>query len=270
VATALVFKKLQQRVGGRLRFFVSGAAPLAPEIAEFFWSAGITILEGYGLTETSPVIAVNPYKGIRFGTVGQTIPEVEVKIAKDGEILTRGPNVMTGYYKNEVATREALEEDGWFHTGDVGVLSSDGYLTITDRKKDIIVTAGGKNIAPQPIENRFKANAYIAEVVLVGNQRRFASALVVPDFERLGLWAESQGISLEDMQALVEHPKVVELLQSQVDEINADLAQFEKVKKVRLLAKEFTIDDGELTPTLKVKRNVIETRYKKLIDQMYS
>ncbi len=271
VATALVFKKLQQRVGGRMRFFISGAAPLAPEIAEFFWAAGITILEGYGLTETSPVITVTPYKGIRFGSVGQTISDVEVEIAKDGEILARGPNIMKGYYKNEAATREAIEEEnGWFHTGDVGVLSSDGYLTITDRKKDIIVTAGGKNIAPQPIETRFKANAYIAEVVMVGNQRRFASALVVPDFERLGQWAETQGISIENLEALVDHPKVVELIQSQVDEINADLAQFEKVKKIRLLAREFTIDGGELTPTLKVKRNVIETRYKKLIDQIYS
>ncbi len=270
IATSLVFKKLQNRVGGRMRFFVSGAAPLAPEIAEFFWAAGITILEGYGLTETSPVITVNPHRKIKFGTVGSPISGVEVKIAEDGEILTRGPNVMKGYYKNEPATYEALEEDGWFHTGDVGVLSSDGYLTITDRKKDIIVTAGGKNIAPQPIENRFKANPYISEVVLVGNQRRFPSALVVPDFDRLGQWAESQGIFCENNESLIEHPRIVEFVQSQVDEMSTDLAQFEKVKKVRLLAKEFTIDGGELTPTLKIKRNVIENRHKKLIDQIYS
>ena len=207
----------------------------------------------------------------RVGRKPVEIPTgVEVKIAEDGEILTRGPNVMKGYYKNEAATREAIEEDGWFHTGDVGVLSSDGYLTITDRKKDIIVTAGGKNIAPQPIENRFKANPYIAEVVLVGNQRRFPSALVVPDFDRLGQWAESQGISRESNEVLIGHPRIVEFIQSQVDDMSADLAQFEKVKKVRLLAREFTIDGGELTPTLKIKRNIIESRYKKLIDQIYS
>jgi long-chain acyl-CoA synthetase len=269
IATALAFKKLQERVGGRLRFFVSGAAPLARQIAEFFYSAGITILEGYGLTETSPVIAVNRLEKIKFGTVGPPIPDVEVKIAEDGEILARGPNVMKGYWRKEAATTEAIDEDGWFHTGDVGLLDSDNCVVITDRKKDLIVTAGGKNIAPQPIENRLKSNAYIAEVVLVGNRRRFASALVVPDFEKLCEWAEAESISTESKEDLVRHEKVVEFMQKQTEEVSADLAQFEKIKKITLLAAEFTIDGGELTPTLKVKRNVIEKRYRDLIDKMY-
>jgi long-chain acyl-CoA synthetase len=270
LATALVFKKLQNRVGGRIRFFVSGAAPLAPEIAEFFYAAGIMILEGYGLTETSPVICVNRYDKIKFGTVGPTIPGVEVKIAEDGEILARGPNIMKGYYKNEAATGEAFDPDGWFHTGDVGVLDSDGYLSITDRKKDLIVTAGGKNIAPQPIENRIKTNAYIAEIVLVGNRRKFPSALVVPDFEKLGQWAESQDVATRDREELVNDPKVLDFMQQQIDEMTSGLAQFEKIKQIRLLAAEFTVDGGELTPTLKVKRRVIESRYKDIIDKMYT
>jgi long-chain acyl-CoA synthetase len=270
LATALVFKKLQNRVGGRMRFFVSGAAPLAPEIADFFYSAGITIVEGYGLTETSPVTNVNPYKRLKFGTVGPTIPGVEVKIAEDGEILVRGPNVMKGYYKNEAATKEALDADGWFLTGDVGVVDSDGYLAITDRKKDLIVTAGGKNIAPQSIENRIKTNAYIAEIVLVGNRRKFLSALIVPDFERLEKWADSQDIDTRDREGFIQHEKVMDFMQQQVDEMTSDLAQFEKIKKIRLLAEEFTIDGGELTPTLKVKRRVIESRYKDVIDKLYT
>jgi long-chain acyl-CoA synthetase len=253
-----------------MRFFISGAAPLAPEIAEFFFAAGITILEGYGLTETSPVIAVNRLDRIKFGTVGPPIPGVEVKIAEDGEVLVRGPNVMAGYYKNEAATKEAIDADGWFHTGDVGALDSDGRLAITDRKKDLIVTAGGKNIAPQPIENQIKANPYIGEIVLVGNRRRFPSALIVPDFEKLGEWANSQNISTRDREELVMNPKIIDFMQRQVDEKTSELAQFEKIKKVQLLATEFTIDGGELTPTLKVKRNVIESRYKDIIDKMYT
>jgi long-chain acyl-CoA synthetase len=268
-ASALAFKKLQERVGGRLRFFVSGAAPLARPIAEFFYAAGITILEGYGLTETSPVIAVNRLERIKFGTVGPPIPGVEVKIAGDGEILARGPNVMKGYWRRQAATKEAIDEDGWFHTGDVGLLDSDGCVVITDRKKDLIVTAGGKNIAPQPIENRLKSNAYIAEVVLVGNRRRFASALIVPDFEKLGEWARAEKISTENREDLIRHDKTLALMQKQIDDVSNELAQFEKIKKITLLAAEFTIDGGELTPTLKVKRNVIEKRYRDLIDKMY-
>lgn len=270
LATLLVFKKIHRRVGGRLRFFISGGAPLSPEIAEFFWAAGLTILEGYGLTETSPVIAVNRPERIKFGTVGPPIPGVEVRIADDGEVLVRGPNVMKGYYKNEAATREAIDPDGWFHTGDVGVLDDQGFLAITDRKKDLIVTAGGKKLAPQPIENRLKSNPYIQEIVLVGNRRRFPSALIVPDFDKLTEWADSQGIPTSNRSELVRDSRVVEHYERQIAAMTADLAQFEKIKKVALLDKEFTLQGGELTPTLKVKRNLIENRYKELIDRMYA
>ena len=269
LATALAFKKLQQRVGGRLRFFISGGAPLPREIAEFFWAAGITILEGYGLSETSPVIAVNYPGRIRFGTVGPIAPGVEVKIASDEEILARGPNIMKGYYKNEAATREAIDTEGWFHTGDVGFVDADGFLNITDRKKDLIVTAGGKKIAPQPIENRLKTNPYIAEIVIIGNRRRFVAALIVPDFEKLEEWSRSHGIASSNPQDAVRDQKIVDFMQAQVDGMTSNLAKFEKIKKVQLLSKAFTLEGGELTPTLKVKRNVIEKRYKDLIDQLY-
>ncbi len=270
IATALAFKKLQQRVGGRLRFFISGGAPLSKEIAEFFWAAGITILEGYGLSETSPVIAVNRPGAIRFGTVGPIAPGVEVKIAEDQEILARGPNIMKGYYKNEAATREAIDPDGWFHTGDVGHLDADGFLVITDRKKDLIVTAGGKKIAPQPIENLLKTNPYVEEIVLIGNARRFTAALVVPDFEHLHKWTLEQGIKSFNKQELVRNQNLIDFIQKQIDEMSSHLAQFERIKKVCLLPKAFTLESGELTPTLKVKRKVVESRYKSQIDQLYS
>jgi long-chain acyl-CoA synthetase len=252
-----------------MRFFISGGAPLARDIAEFFWAAGITILEGYGLTETSPVIGVNRPERIKFGTIGPLIPGVEVKIADDGEVLTRGPHVMKGYYRDEAATREAIDEEGWFRTGDVGFVDSEGYLAITDRKKDLIVTAGGKNIAPQPIENRLKANPFIAEAVVVGNRRSFPAALVVPDFAKLAEWAGSEGVDLGDEEATVNNPQVVALMENQIEEATKDMASFEKVKKIRLIPREFTIEKGELTPTLKVKRSVVEERFKDLIDQMY-
>ncbi len=270
IATALAFKKLQHRVGGRLRFFISGGAPLSKEIAEFFWAAGITILEGYGLSETSPVIAVNHPGAIRFGTVGQVAPGVEVKIAEDQEILARGPNIMKGYYKNETATREAIDPDGWFHTGDVGHLDADGFLVITDRKKDLIVTAGGKKIAPQPIESLLKTNPYVAEIVVIGNARRFPAALVVPDFDQLHKWTREHGIKSFNKQELVRNQGLIDFIQTQIDEMTSHLAKFERIKKVCLLPKAFTLEGGELTPTLKVKRKVVEGRYKDLIDQLYA
>jgi long-chain acyl-CoA synthetase len=269
VATALVFKKLHHRLGGSLRYFISGSAPLSKEIADFFWAAGIVILEGYGLTETSPVVSVNPPGKIKFGTVGPPIPGVEVEIAKDGEILVRGENVMKGYWGNEAATREVIDARGFFHTGDIGVLDADGYLTITDRKKDIIVTSGGKNIAPQAIEGRLKTNAYITEVVVVGNRRSFASALVVPNFEKVALWCRQRSIPAESREQMAAHPEVLALIMEQVEGVNAEFAQYERVKKVALVAQEFTIERGELTPTLKAKRSVIESRYKHLIDELY-
>ena len=270
IATALAFKKLQQRVGGRLRFFISGGAPLSKEIAEFFWAAGITILEGYGLSETSPVIAVNRPGAIQFGTVGPIIPGVEIKIAEDQEILARGPNIMKGYYKNEAATREAIDPDGWFHTGDVGHLDAGGFLFITDRKKDLIITAGGKKIAPQPIENLLKTNPYVEEIVLIGNARRFTAALVVPDFEHLHKWTLEQGVKSFNKQELVNNQKLIDFIQNQIDKMSSHLAQFERIKKICLVPKAFTLESGELTPTLKVKRKVVESRYKSQIDQLYS
>ena len=269
IATALVFKKLRQRLGGRLRFFVSGAAALAKEIAEFFWAAGIPIVEGYGLTETSPVICVNRIDRLRFGTVGPPIPGVEVQIAEDGEIMARGANVMKGYYKKEAETRAVIDDRGYFHTGDVGKLDSEGRLQITDRKKDLIVTAGGKNIAPQPIEGLLKTNAYITEIVVVGNKRRFAAALVVPDFEKLTAWCRENSIPAESPETIVENPRVVEFILQQVESMSGDFASYERIKKVKILAREFSLEQGEITPTMKVKRNVIESRYKHLIDEMY-
>ena len=269
IADALVFSKLRARVGGRLRYFVSGGAPLAPEINSFFYAAGLLILEGYGLTETSPVIAVNTPEHNRIGTVGRPIGGVEVRIAADGEILSRGPHIMKGYYNKPDATREAIDADGWFHTGDIGVLE-DGYLRITDRKKDIIVTAGGKNIAPQPIENQVKTNKFVLQAVMIGDRRKFPILLVVPNFEQLAAWAATKGLHFTDHAQMIQHPAVKEKMAQEVLGNLHGLAHFEQPKKVGLLPSDFTIDGGELTPTLKVKRRVVDKRYKALIDALYS
>jgi long-chain acyl-CoA synthetase len=268
LAERLVFAKIKRRVGGRLKLFVSGGAPLSREINEFFGAAGLLILEGYGLTETSPVITVNRLRDFRPGTVGRPLDGVEVKIAPDGEILTRGPHVMQGYFNKPEATAEAIDRDGWFHTGDIGLLE-DGFLTITDRKKDIIVTSGGKNIAPQPIESALKRSPLIAEVVMIGNKRNFASALVVPSFANLEKWAREQGIAFASREALVADPRVVDLYDRTVNELTRDYAQYERIKKITLLPREFSIETGELTPKLSVKRRVVEQKYKDMIDRMY-
>jgi len=269
LADRLVFSKIKARTGGRLQIFISGGAPLAREIAEFFGAAGMLICEGYGLSETSPVITCNYPGRVKPGTVGLPLEHVEVRIAEDGEILTRGPHVMKGYFKKPEATAEAIEKDGWFHTGDIGRVDEDGCLVITDRKKDIIVTSGGKNIAPQPIENRLKANKFFAEVVMIGNKRNFAAALVVPAFEALEAWVKQRGMTVGGREELVRRPEVLAHYQGLVNEMTADLAQFEKIKKIALVAREFTQESGELTPTLKVKRRVVEERYKPMIDAMY-
>ena len=269
IADKLVFSKLRQRVGGRLRYFVSGGAPLAPEINSFFYAAGLLILEGYGLTETSPVIAVNTPVANRIGSVGRPIAGIEVRIADDGEILTRGPHVMKGYYNKPDATREAIDPQGWFHTGDIGVLE-DGFLRITDRKKDIIVTAGGKNIAPQPIENQVKTNKYVLQAVMIGDKRKFPVMLVVPNFEQLEKWAAIKGLHVADHTAMVEHPMVKAKMEKEVLGKLSGLAHFEQPKKLGLLKDDFTIDNGELTPTLKVKRRVVDKRYKDLVDALYA
>jgi len=268
-ADRLVLRKLRDRVGGRLRFFISGAAPLAREIAEFFHGAGIPILEGYGLTETSPVITVNTFAHLRFGTVGHALPGVEVRIAPDGEILARGENVMVGYFKKPEQTAEAII-DGWFHTGDIGHLDADGYLLITDRKKDLIATAGGKKVAPQPIEGQLKQSPFVSEAVLVGNRRPFISLLIVPNFARLEEWAANAGLAAADRAALVASPEAHALYQGVVDGINTHLSQFERIKSFVVLERELSLAEGDLTPTLKVRRRIVEEKYRSRIDAMYN
>jgi long-chain acyl-CoA synthetase len=269
VARALVFSKVVKKTGGRVRFFVSGGAPLSRDIAEFFYAMGLIILEGYGLTETAPVISANTFEAIRFGTVGHTIPGVEVRIAADGEILARGPNVMKGYYKKEAETREVFEGD-WFKTGDIGHVDEDGFLVITDRKKDLIVTSGGKNIAPQPIENLLKTIPCITMAVVVGDRQRFAAALIVPNFEKLEDYARTAGIAFQDRAGLVRIPAVVDFVKSEIDKATPGLAPYERIKKIALLDREFEIEKDEITPSLKVKRNIIESRYKALIETLYA
>lgn len=268
IANKLVFSKIVAKTGGRIRFFVSGGAPLSRDIAEFFYAIGLIILEGYGLTETSPVLAVNTLERPKFGTVGPPIPGVEIKIAPDGEILARGPNIMKGYYKKENETREVFEE-GWFRTGDIGHFDEDGYLVITDRKKDLIITSGGKNVAPQPIENILKTNPYISSVVVIGDRRKFISALIVPNFEKIQDFARSQGIIYSELKDLVANNRILDLIKSEIDKSTTNLASYEKIKKIALLDHDFEIAKGEITPTLKVRRASIEQKYRDLIEEMY-
>ncbi|MGZ7033567.1 MAG: AMP-dependent synthetase/ligase, partial [Thermoanaerobaculia bacterium] len=268
LAQKLVFSKIRERTGGRLRYFVSGGAPLAPEINKFFYAAGLTILEGYGLTETSPVIAVNTPTDFRIGTVGRPVEGVEVMIAADGEILSRGAGVMKGYYNNPSATAEAIDSDGWFHTGDIGELR-DGFLAITDRKKDIIVTAGGKNIAPQPIENLVKTNKYVSQAVMIGDKRKFPSMLIVPNFEQLEAWAKKRNLIWTDRSQLLKMPTIQAKMEKEVNSKITSLAHYETPKKIGLLEHDFSLEKGEMTPTQKVKRRVVDKNYKELIDSLY-
>jgi long-chain acyl-CoA synthetase len=270
VASGLVFSKIQNRLGGRFEFAFSGGAPLGQELAEFFWSVGIRIYEGYGLTETSPVISANHPGAVKLGTVGRVLPGVEVKIAEDGEILARGPNIMQGYFNKEEATREVLTDDGWFHTGDIGELDDEGFLRITDRKKELIVNAYGKNVAPAPIEGGLKASRYINQAVVLGDRRKFLSALIVPDFETLGPWAREQGLDPSDRQALMESDALRELIQGEVEAVNAKGAKYEQIRQWTLLEDEFTLEGGELTPTQKIKRRVIHEKYADQIDRLYA
>jgi long-chain acyl-CoA synthetase len=269
IADRLVFSKLQARTGGRIRFFVSGAAPLSADIAKFFYSAGLPVIEGYGLTESSPVLTLNPLDRIKLGTVGRAIPGVELKIASDGEILARGPNIMQGYYKLPEATKEMLDADGWLHTGDIGELDSDGYLKITDRKKELLKTAGGKYIAPQPIEGMIKRNKFVANAVLYGDRRKYPIVLVVPNFDNLERWAKERNLSYHSTAELIQLADVQAKVEREVMSMLKELAKFETPKKVVLLENDFTIESGELTPTLKVKRRVVEKRYKDQIDAAY-
>ncbi|MDX1674988.1 MAG: long-chain fatty acid--CoA ligase [Longimicrobiales bacterium] len=269
IADRLVFKKIRGRIGGRLRFFISGGAPLAHHVAKFFYGAGVLILEGYGLTETSPVTNVNTEEEMRLGTVGKPVPGTEVSIAEDGEILVRGPQVMQGYYNLPDATAEAIDADGWFRTGDIGEIDADGFLKITDRKKDLIVTAGGKNIAPQPIENRVKESPFIDEAVMIGDRRPYAILLLVPNDEKLAEWAASEGVD-ETGDALLDDDRVEAKMEEESLGNLEGFARFERPKKIALLSAEFTVEGGELTPTQKVKRRVIEDRYSDVIEGLYA
>ena len=269
LADALVFKKIRAAMGGRIRYFISGGAPLATDINRFFFSAGIWIMEGYGLTETSPVTNVNSFEGFRIGTVGKAIPGTEIRIGEEGEILIRGPQVMKGYYNLPEATTEAIDPEGWFHTGDVGEIDEDGFLRITDRIKDIIVTAGGKNVAPQPIENRLKTNEFVEQAVMIGDRRGFCVILVVPSFPNLEAWARKTGIQASDAKTLLARTEVQELMEEQVFGALKGLASFETPKKIGLIESQFTIEDGTLTPTQKIKRRAVEARYRELIEAFY-
>lgn len=268
LADKLVYGKLRERTGGRLRFFISGGAALARDLGEFFEAVGILIIEGYGLTESSPVIAANRENDYKFGTVGKNFPGVEIKIAKDGEILAAGPNIMKGYYNNKKET-EATIKDGWLHTGDIGVFDAEGFLIITDRKKHLFKTSQGKYIAPTPIENLFLASKYIDQFILIGDRRMFVTALIVPDFEALKEYADAHRIAYTDPKELTQFKQIYELLEKDLTQFQKQLASYERVRKFTILEKPFTIENGEMTPSLKLKRNVIEERYKELIEGMY-
>jgi long-chain acyl-CoA synthetase len=273
VADALVYSRLREALGGRVRALVSGGAPLAPELARFFYGAGMPIYQGYGLTESSPVITCNTPRANRLGSVGRPIPGVSVRIAEDGEILASGPNVMRGYYNRPAETVEALETDVegrvWLRTGDVGYLDADGYLFITDRKKDLIKTSGGKYVAPQPIENTIKRSQYVNQVVVIGDGRKFPAALIVPHMDALRAYARRQGIVAEESE-LVRRPEIVNLIEKEVESLTTDLSQYEKIKAVLLLPSELTVEGGELTPTLKVKRRVVVEKNKEQIERLYA
>lgn len=270
IADKLIFSKMRAALGGRIRLLVSGGAALPEELALIYIGAGIPIVQGYGLTETSPVITAGLVDNNRVGTVGKPIGNVEVRIAADGEIETRGPNVMQGYYNKPQETRDVFTEDGWFKTGDIGTIDEDGFLRITDRKKELFKTSGGKYIAPQPLEQLIKGSRFVNQVVLIGNGRNFPSALIVPDWEMLNSYAQLKGIKAASRAELCTHPRIIDLFERQVAGLMPDVAQYERVKKVALLENELTIEGGELTPTLKVKRRVVDEKYREIIDSLYS
>jgi long-chain acyl-CoA synthetase len=270
IADDLVFKKWRAALGGRIRSLISGGAPLAPEIAYAFFGAGILILQGYGLTETSPSMTCTTEENNRIGTVGKVIDGVSVKLEEDGEILVKGKTVMQGYFNRPDINEEAFTSDGWFRTGDIGQFDKDGYLTITDRKKDLIKTSGGKYVAPQPLESLIKSSRFVSQVVVVGNNRKFISALVVPNLEMLKSYAELKGIKYTSVDELLNNPRTVDLIQRQIEKSAPDLAKYERIKKVALLGKEMTVESGELTPTLKPRRSIIEKKHAEVINKLYA
>jgi long-chain acyl-CoA synthetase len=272
IARKLIFSKWQEALGGQIKMIVSGGAALQERLARVFWAADIKVLEGYGLTETSPVIAVNSWlpKGVRFGTVGQVLNNLEVKIAADGEILVKGPSVTKGYYKNDIATQESIDSEGYFHTGDIGELSSDGFLKITDRKKEMFKTAGGKYVAPQALENKFMESTLIGQVMVIGENRKFPSALIVPAFEELEKWCKHKGINFQSKEDVIKDQQVIAKYQRELDRLNTGFGHWEQVKKFVLLPKEWSIDSGELTPKLSLKRKIILQKYEVIIEGIYA
>jgi long-chain acyl-CoA synthetase len=269
LADKLVYSKIREGTGGKLRLVFSGGAPLAKELAEFFWAVGVPIYQGYGLTETAPVLTSN-YPQNRMGSSGKPIPNIELRVAEDGEILAKGPCVMQGYYKSPEATREVLSVDGWFSTGDIGYLDKDNYLFITDRKKDLIKTAAGKFVAPQPIENAFKTSPFILNAMVVGDKRKFISALIVPNLITVGAKAAEQGIKFSSNKEMVAHSFVRSLIEGEVKRLTANLAQYETVKRFALLPEDFTFDNGSLTFTLKLRRRVVEQQFHEVIERLYA
>lgn len=271
IARKLIFSKWQAALGGNIKVIISGGAALQPRLARVFWAAGIPILEGYGLTETSPVIAVNNLEpnGLKFGSVGKVLDSVEVKIAEDGEILTKGPNVTSGYYKNEQATKDIFDENGYLKTGDIGELTPDGFLRITDRKKEIFKTAGGKYVAPQALENKYMESLLIAQIMVIGENQRFPAALIVPAFEELAKWCTHKGIPFDSRESVIKNDEVIAKYQREIDRLGTKFGQWERVKKFVLLPKEWTIDAGELTPKLSLKRKSIMQRHEGEIRSIY-
>src|SRR5580693_2046986 len=266
----LVYSKVREAFGGRVRIFISGGAPLGIDTARWFASAGIAVWEGYGLTETSPVIALNTPANRRIGSVGKPLPNIELKFAEDGELLVRGPSVFSGYWHKPAATAECFDSDGWFHTGDIGHLDADGFLFITDRKKELLKTSGGKMVAPQPIENKLKNNLLVANAALVGDRHKFISALIAPNFAALEGWAQQHGVHADSRADLVADPRIIEIYGELIREVNRTLANFETVKRFRIVADEWTQDSGELTPSMKIKRRVLTERYAAAIAELYA
>jgi long-chain acyl-CoA synthetase len=269
IASKLIFSKWQRAFGGRMRLLVSGGAALPEDLSYIYIGAGIPIVQGYGLTETSPVITASVIEDYRVGTVGKAIANVEIRIAEDGEIEIRGPNVMRGYYNKPEETRAVFTSDGWFKTGDIGAIDEDGFLRITDRKKELFKTSGGKYISPQPIEQAIKASRFVNQVVLIGAERKFPAALIVPVWEQLESYCKLKGIEVKSRSELCKHPRIIDLIQRQIDGLTPNLAKYERIKKVALLENEFTIEGGELTPTLKVKRRVVDQKYQDVIEKLY-
>jgi long-chain acyl-CoA synthetase len=269
LADKLVFSKIRQRFGSRLRMFVSGGAALSEDVNEFFMASGMTVIEGYGLTEASPVVSANRLHNIEIGSIGEPFFNCEVKIASDGEILVKGPNVMKGYWEDPVSTEQAIDEEGWLYTGDIGLWTEKGNIKITDRKKNILVSSGGKNIAPQPIETLLTASPYVEQCVLIGDRREYCTALITPDFDQLKKLADNFGLQYNNPTELISNEKIIRIIKQDIDRLQKDLAKYERVRKFSLLSQPFSVENGELTPKMSVKRHVVERKFSHLIDSMY-